>query len=603
MLLTFLCLWLACGPQAALAGFTVPGAAGADWSPTVIGYDADAAELVSVNGPTVSITGGGADIWDQQDQFTFLHTSMPGDGTLSARLTDFTTPDDDGKAGIMLRDGLEAGARNVLLYVTGSGGAMLQGRPGEDGATASSARSDSLDENTWLKLTRFGNTVIGYVSSDGGNWRELGRMDLSTGQGAVIGFAVTSRAGARTATAQFSDLKFVRGAAQAAPEGAPLATAPAQEALASSWVCGSQPLQPAFTPTLYVATTGDDEADGRSEEGALRTVQRAADLAAAGDVVWVRDGVYSANITFKGAGTQEAPIVFESYPGECAILDGSELERHQHLRFVGARHYVFRNFEVRNSPAQGIYLDESSDIHVTNVRSHHNGLSGIQNVGGSGNRFSRFIVHDNSDGTQGNADGIGITSGNDIVISQCVAFRNSDDGVDAWRSQGTTIEYCISFQNGFQGGDGNGFKAGGGLPDGDAVLRQNVSFSNKTQGFTFNSGGGITFHHNTAFDNGYSGFIAGRATLVANLASGNRKDDFWDEGDNQEIANSWNLELTDSPFVSTDPRSADFLTLTPTTTAVGAANTSSDYADLGAIPFGQTIRSVFGIDLDRLLDY
>lgn len=603
MLLTFLCLLLACGPQAALLGYTLPGARDANWSPAAIGYDSDPEALVSVKGATITITGHGADIWRQHDEFAYLYTEMPGDGALSVKLGDFQAPDQWSKAGIMLRDGLEPGARNVLLYVSGSNGALLQGRSDEDGDTTSVAQDEGLGAGTWLKLTRFGDSVIGYYSEDGSNWSELGRMEVEFGPGALIGLAVTSHAAEQPATAQFTDVEFVRGAARAKAAGSGAAPAQTAEPLASSWVCGSQPLTPAYEPTLYVSTSGDDGADGRSEAKALRTLQKAADLATAGDVVWVRGGVYASNLTFQGTGTQEAPIVFESVPGECAVLDGTGLARHQHLRFVNANHYVFRNFEVRNSPAQGIYLDESSAILITNVRSHHNGLSGIQNVGGSGNRFSRFIVHDNSDGTQGNADGIGLTSGSDIRIDNCVAFRNSDDGIDAWKSVGTTIERCVSFQNGFQGGDGNGFKAGGGLTAGDALLRQNISFSNKAQGFTFNSGGGITFQHNTAYDNGETGFIAGNATLIANLASGNERADWLDEGGNQQIANSWNLDLKGQFFASTDPRSPDFLTLAPNSGAVGAASDAEGFQDLGALPFGQTLRTEFGIDLENLLDY
>ncbi len=366
------------------------------------------------------------------------------------------------------------------------------------------------------------------------------------------------------------------------------------------WVCPQEPLSPRYEPTLYVSEDGDDDNDGRSESGALATLQRAADLAEAGDVVWVKEGVYSSDVVFSGTGTAGEPIVFESYPGECAVLDGSQNVRSRHTRFDGARHYVFRNFIVRNSPVQGIYLIDSENIHISHVRSHHNGLSGIQNVEGKNNRFTHFMVHDNSDGRGGNADGIGISSGTGMHIEHCLAFRNSDDGVDAWKSKGTVIARCIAFENGFQGGDGNGFKAGGGLPDGNAVVRYNIAFGNKSNGFTYNSGGGIRFEHNTSFDNGGAGFVAGGVTLRNNLAFSNSRDELYDDGGgNDEANNSWNIGLSEPPFGSTELASAQFLALDATAQARGGRSAGS--RSVGALAPGETIRTAFGIDLGQLL--
>ena len=123
-----------------------------------------------------------------------------------------------------------------------------------------------------------------------------------------------------------------------------------------AWVCPDAPLEPRFAPTLYVAVDGDDAADGRTPARAFATLARAADVARAGDVVWVRGGVYAADVAFQRSGRSDAPIVFESHPGECAVLDGAGLERLQRPRFESVRHVVFRNFVVRRSPSEGIYL-------------------------------------------------------------------------------------------------------------------------------------------------------------------------------------------------------------------------------------------------------
>src|SRR5690606_37377127 len=114
-----------------------------------------------------------------------------------------------------------------------------------------------------------------------------------------------------------------------------------------SWVCPTVRLTPAYKATLYVATDGSDSNDGRSEARPLRSISRAASLARAGDVVWVRGGVYSEAVDFRESGTVSKPIVFESYPGECAIIDGDSLASNRRpVTLSQVRHMVFRNFKV-----------------------------------------------------------------------------------------------------------------------------------------------------------------------------------------------------------------------------------------------------------------
>jgi hypothetical protein len=75
--------------------------------------------------------------------------------------------------------------------------------------------------------------------------------------------------------------------------------------------------------TLYVAPGGDDGNAGTDPAHPLRTIQRAADLALAGDLVSIAPGVYRESVSVPRSGTAVAPIVFRgSAPG--AILDGAD---------------------------------------------------------------------------------------------------------------------------------------------------------------------------------------------------------------------------------------------------------------------------------------
>lgn len=372
---------------------------------------------------------------------------------------------------------------------------------------------------------------------------------------------------------------------------------------AEAWVCGAEPLVPAYRPTLYVSTDGSDDADGRSDQAPFRTLQRAVDEAGPGDVVWVRGGVYGADVEIRRSGEPGRPIVIESYPGECAVFDGSGLERTQRFRLIGVRHLVVRNLVVRNSPSEGIFLMESHDVVISHVRSHHNHTSGILSMMGDRNLFAYVIAHDNVDRPLGgNADGISISSGDHNRIHHCVTFSNSDDGVDTWRSTNTLVERCMSFDNGRLQGDGNGFKLGGSNERVQTVVRDSIAFGNRVDGFDYNSGRGIQLDNNTAFGNGRHGFIASDALLRNNLSVGNGAGDrVSSERGNVSMGNSWTIGLGAEVFVSTDPADPDFLRLVADSGAVaaGVPLTSADAGrdvDLGALARNQTIASAWRLD-------
>lgn len=75
--------------------------------------------------------------------------------------------------------------------------------------------------------------------------------------------------------------------------------------------------------TFYVAPGGNDANDGLSPARALATVQRAVNLAQAGDLVTVAASVYREQVSLPRSGTPTLPIVLQGQPG--AVLDGAEL--------------------------------------------------------------------------------------------------------------------------------------------------------------------------------------------------------------------------------------------------------------------------------------
>ncbi len=69
----------------------------------------------------------------------------------------------------------------------------------------------------------------------------------------------------------------------------------------------------------YVAKDGNDANDGTMENPFL-TIGKAAEVAVAGDVVFIREGTYEETLTPANSGTAGNPIIFQSFPNEKVII-------------------------------------------------------------------------------------------------------------------------------------------------------------------------------------------------------------------------------------------------------------------------------------------
>ena len=88
--------------------------------------------------------------------------------------------------------------------------------------------------------------------------------------------------------------------------------------------CGVEPLAPADgARECFVSPNGDDAADG-SRAHPWRTIQRAASVASAGDVVTIRGGVYREWVKPAHAGAPGRPIVYQAAKGEHVVVTGAD---------------------------------------------------------------------------------------------------------------------------------------------------------------------------------------------------------------------------------------------------------------------------------------
>jgi hypothetical protein len=286
----------------------------------------------------------------------------------------------------------------------------------------------------------------------------------------------------------------------------------------------------AWSKDYFVATTGKDVNPGSIDQP-FATLQRGADVAVAGDTVYIRGGVYlvatgassSVGISFSRSGTSDTSrIRYFAYQGEKAVFDFSQLPISSSgttgVAVSGSRLH-FKGLEFRNV---GMITRSSSGVRVTGhdnvfelLDIHDIAGAGLFTHGGNSGNGGHLILncdsHDNYDpdsdqGDGQNADGFGVHyqhSGPSTIIRGCRAWNNSDDGYDFISQEvPVVIEGSFAMSTGRGGGNGNGFKIGSSKTGIRHIVRNNVAWKNKAAGFYANhSSGGNTWLNNTSYMN------------------------------------------------------------------------------------------------------
>jgi len=139
--------------------------------------------------------GGGA----VTDQFSFVHRTMPADGSITVRVTSLTglmsgsgssgaagqSPtagwtshiEPWSKAGIIVTASTKPGSAYAAMMVTGRHGVRMQWN--YTGDTAAPGGTVTTAAPRWLRLTRHGDRITGWDSANGSSWIKVGTVTLT----------------------------------------------------------------------------------------------------------------------------------------------------------------------------------------------------------------------------------------------------------------------------------------------------------------------------------------------------------------------------------------------------------------------------------------
>ena len=284
-----------------------------------------------------------------------------------------------------------------------------------------------------------------------------------------------------------------------------------------------------------IIVTPDGKATGDGTEESPLDINTAVSYAQPGQTILMKNGVYDKWITINRSvcGTADKPI---NLVAESISTDGTDgvVLSGAGLTVIGSYWHVYGLY-VKDSSGVGIQvsgnyntIDMCTVNHAANsgVQISRNGgadnYAGIQGkLWPTGNLIKNCESFDNCDAGRNDADGFAakLTCGEGNRFYGCISHNNIDDGWDLYAKSvsGTigsvTIENCVAYNNGwlttddvtaagYNYGEGNGFKLGGGYLKGGHKLINCVSFGNHAKGITSNSCPDISITRCTAYNNG-----------------------------------------------------------------------------------------------------
>ncbi|OHB68073.1 MAG: hypothetical protein A2Y77_16285 [Planctomycetes bacterium RBG_13_62_9] len=176
------------------------------------GFPAYVGGFVQKAGGAYEVTGAGVDIWGKADEFHFAYKEVTsGACVIIVKVESLEAIHKDSKAGVMIRDSLDAGSVNAALTLTPDPEKGLRFQVRATAGADTVRGTADMDPNAmppyWLKLERTsGGLIRASRSADGSTWTLFDLKTATMQMPVYIGLAVTSHTVGVPCTGVFSNV-------------------------------------------------------------------------------------------------------------------------------------------------------------------------------------------------------------------------------------------------------------------------------------------------------------------------------------------------------------------------------------------------------------
>jgi parallel beta-helix repeat protein len=186
--------------------------------------------------------------------------------------------------------------------------------------------------------------------------------------------------------------------------------------------------------TFHVATNGNDANSG-SLSSPWRTIQKAANQALPGDVIYIRAGTHAGFSMNGRSGTAAAPIVFTRYPGDARpVINGNgavayviNLQNLQHVKVSGLE---VTGAQASGQTGAGVQVYASSNVVVSDNILHDNSAYGVRIYNSTYTIAERNDIYGNGTGVDVRNMGQGVQILYNDVHNQDRMLTNTVGGGD-----------------------------------------------------------------------------------------------------------------------------------------------------------------------------
>jgi hypothetical protein len=170
-----------------------------------------------VEGPvgTYTITASGTDIWNQSDEFHYAFKTLSGAGSIVAKVESVSDTDAWAKAGVMIRETLDADSKHAMMIVSYASGVSFQRRI-ETGNNSFNDDTSNITAPYWVKIERsLAGGFSAYSSANGTTWQKVGVSEnIQMGTNVYIGLAVTAHSAGATCEGVFTNVTTIGSVGQ-----------------------------------------------------------------------------------------------------------------------------------------------------------------------------------------------------------------------------------------------------------------------------------------------------------------------------------------------------------------------------------------------------